>query len=139
MLCVVCVAGFERSGLGEEGGNGAGIGDRGHPFFCACHITCSPSSMYEHRRTSALLRNIRNIRICLRKKPIVFVTYENERISIKNRLPNLKCVLRLSSGSTGRFMAVFWIHVYVSSFLSIERKPSTYKHVNRPVDHTGET
>ena len=39
----------------------------------------SPSSKYEHRRTSALLRNIRNITICMGKKPIVSVTYENER------------------------------------------------------------
>ena len=30
------------------------------------------------------------------KKPIVSVTYENERISIKNSLPYLKGVLRLS-------------------------------------------
>ena len=30
------------------------------------------------------------------KKPIVSVTYENERISIKNSLPYIKCVLRLS-------------------------------------------
>ena len=30
------------------------------------------------------------------KKYIVSVTYENERISIKNSLPYLKCVLRLS-------------------------------------------
>ena len=51
-------------------------------------------SKYEHRRASALLRNIR---ICVGKKPIVSVTYENERISIKkNSLPYLKCVLRLS-------------------------------------------
>ena len=27
--------------------------------------TGSPSSKYEHRRASALLRNIRNIRICM--------------------------------------------------------------------------
>ena len=58
--------------------------------------TGSPSSNYEHRRASALLRNIQNIRICMGKKPIVPVTYENERISIKNSLPYLKCVLRLS-------------------------------------------
>ena len=32
----------------------------------------------------------------MEKKPIVSVTYENERISIKNSLPYLKCVLRLS-------------------------------------------
>ena len=30
------------------------------------------------------------------KKPMVSVTYENERISIKNSLPYLKYVLRLS-------------------------------------------
>ena len=30
------------------------------------------------------------------KKPIVSVTFENEWISIKNSLPYLKCVLRLS-------------------------------------------
>ena len=42
------------------------------------------------------------------KKPIVSVTYENERISIKNSLPYLKCVLRLSCVvhglNYGRFM-----------------------------------
>ena len=46
-------------------------------------ITGSPSSKYEPRRTSALLCNIRNIRICIWRIPIVSVTYENERISIK--------------------------------------------------------
>ena len=42
------------------------------------------------------------------KKPIVSVTYENERISIKNSLLYIKCVLRLSWGVHGpinvRFM-----------------------------------
>ena len=56
------------------------------------------------------------------KKPIVSVTYENETISIKNSLPYLKCVLRLSwvvHGSIyGRFMSF-----YVNGFLYIERKP----------------
>ena len=74
--------------------------------------TGSPSSKYEHRRASALLRNIQNVRICMGKKPIVSVTYENERISIKNliknSLPYLKCVLRLScvvlGPIYGRFM-----------------------------------
>ena len=42
--------------------------------------TGSPSSKYGHRRASALLRiNIQNIRICMGKKPIVSVTYENEK------------------------------------------------------------
>ena len=42
--------------------------------------TGSPSSKYEHRQASALLPNIRNIRICMGKKPSVSVTYENKRI-----------------------------------------------------------
>ena len=68
-------------------------------------IIGSPSSKYEHRRASASLRNIRNM------KPIVPVTYENERIlikPIKNSLPYIKCVLRLSCVTHGpihgRFM-----------------------------------
>ena len=73
-----------------------------------CSSTGSPSSKYKHRRTSALLRNIPNIRICMGKKPIVSVTYENERISIKDSLPYLKSVLRLSclvhGPIYGRFM-----------------------------------
>ena len=52
------------------------------------------------------------------KKPIVSLTYENERISIKNNLPYLKCVLRLSCvvhrPIYGRFMGF-----YVNGFLSI--------------------
>ena len=45
------------------------------------------------------------------KKPIVSVTYENARISVINRLPYLKCVLRLScvvhGPIYGRFMGVY--------------------------------
>ena len=82
-------------------------------------ITGSRSSKYEHRRASALLRNIQNIRIHgMGKKHIVSLTYKNGRISIKNSLPCLKCVLRLSCvvhGPTyGRFMGF-----YVNGFLSI--------------------
>ena len=78
------------------------------------YSTGSPSSKYEHWRASALLRNIQNIRICMGKKPIVSVTYENERISIlkKNSLPYLQCVLRLSC-------VVHFIDFYVNGFLSI--------------------
>ena len=76
------------------------------------HTTGSPSSKYEHRRPSALLRNIRSIRICAgKKKNIVSVTYENERISLKNSLPYLKCVSRLScvvhGPIYGHFMVFF--------------------------------
>ena len=56
------------------------------------------------------------------KTPIVSVTYENERISIKNSLPYLKCVLLLSCvvhrPIYGDFMGVC-----VNGFLSI----SVYK------------
>ena len=74
-------------------------------------LTGSSSSKYEHRQASALLANIQNIRICMGKKPIVSVTDENERISIKNSLPYLKCVLRQTHKTA----------------------------INRPADHTGET
>ena len=52
------------------------------------------------------------------KKPVVSVTYENERISIKNSLPYIKCVLRLScvvhGPIYGRFMSCT-----VNGFLSM--------------------
>ena len=50
------------------------------------------------------------------KKPIVSLTYENERISIKNILPYLKCVSRLSCVVHGQK----------------ERKPFTQKPIKRP-------
>ena len=81
-------------------------------------ITGSPSSKYEHRRASALLRNIQNIRICIGKKPIVSVTYENERISIKNSLPYLKCVLRLSCVVHGPIYGLF-MGCVINGFLSL--------------------
>ena len=49
------------------------------------------------------------------KKPIVSVTYENERISIKNSSPYIKCVLRLSCVVLGP------IYGTVNGFLSIQR------------------
>ena len=52
------------------------------------------------------------------KKPIVSVTYENERISIKNSLPYLKYVLRLSCVVHGLIYGRF-MGFYVNSFLSI--------------------
>ena len=82
-------------------------------FGCSSpgRVTGSPSSEYEHRRASALLRNIQNKRICMGKKAIVSVAYENERISIKSSLPYLKCVLRLScvvdGPIYGRFMGFY--------------------------------
>ena len=67
------------------------------PVFVYTTTTGSPSSKYEHRR--ALLCNVQNIRICMGKKPIVSVTYENERISIKKQLTLIKmCVTSLPCG-----------------------------------------
>ena len=52
------------------------------------------------------------------KKPIVSVTYENERISLKNSLPYLKVPLYREKT------------VYTKTHETA---------INRPVDHTGET
>ena len=79
----------------------------------ASPFTGSPSSKYEHRRALALLRNTQNIRICMGKKPIVSVTYENERISIKK-----------------------YINVYREKTVYIKTHKTA---INRPVNHTGET
>ena len=51
------------------------------------------------------------------KKPIVSVTYENERISVKNSLPYLKCVLRLSCVVHGPIYGCF-MGFYANGFLS---------------------
>ena len=78
----------------------------------------SPSSKYGHRRASALLRNIRNIRICMGKKPIASVTYENERISIKNSVLCIKCLLHLSCVVHGPIYGLF-MGCIINGFLSI--------------------
>ena len=72
--------------------------------YNSIETTGSPSSKYEHRRQTALLRNIRNTRICMGKKPIVSVTH-------------LKCVLRLSCVVHGPIYASF-MGFYVNRFLS---------------------
>ena len=51
-------------------------------------------------------------------EPFVSVTYENERTSIKNSLPHLKCVLRLSCVVHGPIYGRF-VRFYVNGFLSI--------------------
>ena len=86
--------------------------------FFITQTTGCPSSKYEHRETSALLRNIRNVRICMGKKPIVSVTYENERTSIKNSLPYMNCVLRLSCVVHGPIYGRF-VGCTVNGFLSL--------------------
>ena len=62
------------------------------------------------------------------KKPIVSVTYENERISIKNSLPYLKCVLSLScvvhGPIYGRFMG----------FLCKNREKTVYIKTHKTAD-----
>ena len=79
----------------------------------------SPSSKYGHRRASTLLRNFRNIRICMGKKPIASVTYENKRISIKKKtVPCIKCVLRLSCVVHGPIYGHF-MGCIINGFLSI--------------------
>ena len=75
------------------------------------------------------------------KKPIVSLTYENERISIKNNLPYLKRVLRLSCVIHGPIYGPF-MGFYVNGCHSREKTVHIKTHeraINRPVDHTGET
>ena len=52
------------------------------------------------------------------KKPIVSLTYVIERILIKNSLPYLKCVLRLSCVVHGPIYGRF-VGFYVNGFHSI--------------------
>ena len=52
------------------------------------------------------------------EKPIVSVTYENERISIKTSLPYIKCVLRLSYVVQGAIYGRFMGYT-VNGFLSL--------------------
>ena len=67
------------------------------------------------------------------KKPTVSVTYENERISIKNSLPYLKCVLRLSCvvhwPIYGRFIGFyvkrFSLYIKVYQDWALQRSGST--------------
>ena len=76
------------------------------------------------------------------KTTFVSVTYENERISIKNSLPYLKCVLNLSCVVHGPIYGHF-MGFYVNGFLSIYKEKTVYikthkTAINRPVDHIGE-
>ena len=80
------------------------------------------------------------------KKRIISVTYENERISIKNSLPYLKCVLPLPCVVYGPIYGCF-MGFYVNGFLSskpLYREKTVYikthkTATNRPMHHTGET
>ena len=76
----------------------------------------------------------------MRKKPIVSVTYENERISIKRQLTLLKmCVTSLLCGPR----ADLWLfYGFLCKPLYREKTVHIKTHktaINRPVDHTGET
>ena len=78
----------------------------------------------------------------MEKKPIVSVTYENETISIKNSLPYLKCVLRLSYVVQ---RADLWpFYRFLCKRFSLVREKTAYIEtnktaINRPVDHIRET
>jgi len=93
--------------------------------------TCNHRSPKLEIWASALLRNIQNIIICMGEKTYRFctVTNENERISIKNSLPYLKCVTSLLCGPRadlwpfyGFLCKRFFLNLY------IERKPFIWTH-----------
>ena len=95
--------------------------------------TGSPSSKYKHRRASTLLHNIRNIRICMEKKtPIVFVTYENQRISTKNSLPYIKCVTSLLCGPWADLWPFYGLYckrfsLYIELYTAIAAHARSYQ------------
>ena len=60
------------------------------------------------------------------KKPIVSVTYENERISIKNSSPYIKCVLRLSC-----VVHAWWADLWYSKRFSLYIKVNHRRDVTR--------
>ena len=70
------------------------------------------------------------------KKPIVSVTYENKRSSIKNSLPYIKCVLHLSwvvhGPIYGRFMGCKPLYREKTVYCTTHKTA-----INRPMDHTG--
>ena len=77
------------------------------------------------------------------KTPFVSLTYENERISIKNSLTYLKCVLRLSCVVHGQIYRCF-MGFYMNGFKPFFREKTVFikthkTAINLPVNHTGET
>ena len=48
------------------------IGNKGHMQGYSRYTADSPSSKFKHRRPLTLLHNIRNIRICMKKKTLLF-------------------------------------------------------------------
>ena len=74
------------------------------------------------------------------KKPIVSVTYENERISIKKKQLALRkmCITSLLCGPRADLWTFYGLYCK-RVFPSLERRPFAVKPINRPVDHTGET
>ena len=65
------------------------------------------------------------------KKPIVSVTYESERISIKMCVTSLRsCVVH------GPIYGFLWQPLYREKTVAIKTHKTA---INQPVDHTGET
>ena len=69
----------------------------------------SPSSKYEHRRVSSLLRNIWNIRICMGEKTYRFCNLRKWRDFNKKELALHKMCYISPVWSMDQFMAVLWV------------------------------
>ena len=88
--------------------------------------TGSPSSKYEHRRASALLRNIQNIRISMGKKTYRFCNLRKWKDFNKKQFTLLKmCVTSLlcgpradlwSGGPNSDFVFIFHFLIFTSPF-----------------------
>ena len=90
-------------------------------FIAESFITGSPSSKYKHRRASALLRNIQNIRICMGKKTYRFSNLRKWKDFNKKQLTSLKmCAKSLRIQRENR----------------LHKNPQIKTAINRPVNHT---
>ena len=85
--------------------------------------TGSPSSKYEHWRTSALLHNIRNMRICMAKKPFIFVGYGSDRSFCHTNpyISNVTRQCRCSRGTQREYSSKPLKHSIVERILVFKR------------------
>ena len=110
-----------------------------HPLNGAYPITGSPSSKYEHRRASALLGNVQNIRICMGEKTYRFCNQRKWKDFNKKQFTLLKmCVTSLLCGPRADlwpFYGFLCKRFVLNLYIEQERKPFTWTHktdIKRP-------
>ena len=98
VVCSMCGWIWEKWGWGRRGKWSGDWGQKASIFLRLPHHRQSKLET-EHRRTSALLRNVRNIRICMGKKTYRFCNLRKWKDFNKKQLTLLKmCVTSLLCG-----------------------------------------